>query len=48
MRNLTYAVRTMTRSFQGLDGEWYVFVMGQDEPVPVSSLVILQASTRVP
>lgn len=48
MRNLTYAVRTMTRSFQGIDGEWYVFVMGQDEPVPVSSLVVLQASTRVP
>lgn len=48
IRGMSYAVRTMTRSFQGIDGEWYVFVMGQDNPVPVSSLTILRASTRVP
>jgi len=48
LHGLSYSVRTMTKSFQGVDGEWYVFVMGKDDPVPVSSLTVLRASARVP
>jgi len=48
LHGLSYSVRTMTKSFRGVDGEWYVFVMGQDDPLPVSSLTVLRASTRVP
>lgn len=48
LHGLSYAVRTMTKSFQGVDGQWHVFILGQDDPVPVSSLTILRASTRVP